>query len=286
MSDKSPEVPSQDRTALKLFYQTSDAYQHGLRERETDAFHHEFLRMVRTYIPPPSKLLDLGCGSGYSSLRLAESGYRVLGMDISEKFLDRAASRIGNQLQYTIGDALEMPFADQSFDGIASFDMIEHVVDAERVFREVDRTLRPGGRVVYVCPNYWSPIIPIKALINLLRGGPGYLSFYESIPAALLGILTTGLGTLKKMARSETQFIYRTPQLEGLTDADCDCVYLPSPVDFRRYFQQAGYRIVRYNREGSTPLRRTCSMILPSFTPTVYFVAEKPSNGSNGSNGL
>lgn len=278
MTDKST---TQDRTALKAFYQTSESYYHGLRERESDAFHHEFLRMVKTYIPSPGRLLDLGCGSGYSSLRLAESDYRVTGMDISAKFLDQAASRIGDRLQYTVGDALELPFADQAFDGVASFDMIEHVVDAERVFKEVDRILKPGGRVVFVCPNYWSPFIPFKALLNLLRGGPGYLSFYESVPAALAGILKTGIGTTAKMLRAQPRFIYRTPQLDGHMDADCDCVYLPSPIDFRKYFQLAGYRIVRYNREGSTRLRRICAILLPSFTPTVYFVAEKPPAGSS-----
>ncbi len=282
MLNKPMGAPSQDRTALKAFYQSSEAYYHGLKERESDTFHHEFLRMVRTYISSPANLLDLGCGSGYSSLRLAELGYRVVGMDISAKFLDQVASRVGDKLQYSVGDALELPFVDQTFDGVASFDMIEHVVDAEGVFKEVDRILCPGGRVVFVCPNYWSPVIPIKALINLLRGGPGYLSFYESIPAALLGILTTSLGTISKMVRPDARFAYRTPQLEGITDADCDCVYLPSPVDFRQHFQHAGYRIVRYNREGATPLRRACATVLPSFTPTVYFVAEKPLTGSKG----
>ena len=62
---------------------------------------------------------------------------------------------------------------------------------------------------------------------------------------------------------------------ELLADADVDCVYLPSPVDFKRFFEKSGYEVVRYSREGSSRFRRICATLAPSFTPTVYFVAEK-----------
>ena len=264
-----------DRSALKTFYRTSEGYRRGLQEREADSFHAEYLRMVHTYVPMPAQLLDLGCGTGYSSYRLAQQGYDVVGIDISDMFLDGASSRSAPGLCYTVGDALELPFSDSVYDAVSSFDMIEHVADVERVLKELDRILRPGGRFVLVCPNYWSPVIPLKALLNLLKGGPGYLSFYESMPAALKGIGQTAWQSLRKIQSSGVRFLYRTPRLEGLVDADCDCVYLPSPVDFRKYFKQAGYRIVRYNREGSSRLRRLFATLVPSFTPTVYFVAEK-----------
>ncbi len=266
---------SDDRAALKNFYRTSEGYLRGLRERETDSFHAEYLRMVETYVPMPAQLLDLSCGTGYSSYRLTQHGYNVVGMDISDMFLDGVSSRSASGLYYTVGDALELPFADSVYDAVSSFDMIEHVADAERVLKELDRILRPGGRFVLVCPNFWSPVIPLKALLNLLKGGPGYLSFYESIPAALKGIVQTAWQTLRKIQSSGVRFLHRAPRLEDVVDADCDCVYLPSPVGLRQFFKQAGYRIVRYNREGLSRLRRLFATLVPSFTPTVYFVAEK-----------
>jgi len=215
---------------------------------------------------------------------LAESKFDVVGMDISAKFLGNAASREALHLRYTVGDAMELPFGDGVFDGVSSFDVIEHVADAERVLKEIGRVLRPGGRIVVICPNYWSPVIPFKALLNIIKGGPGYLSFYESIPSALMGLLTTTWTTLRKLGSSEARFMYRQPQLDGaILDADCDCIYIPSPVDFHRFFQRAGYRIIRYNREGSTRLRRVCSTLAPSFVPTAYIVAEKPSSNPSTS---
>jgi SAM-dependent methyltransferase len=271
-----PESPLSNRDALRTFYETSESYHHTLCEREADAFQGEYLRIVNAYIPAPARLLDLGCGTGYSSLRLAESGFDAVGMDLSRKFLSTASARTSRRLHYSVGDALELPFADATFDGVTSFYMIEHVVDVDGVLAEIRRVLRPGGRLVIICPNYWSPVIPLKALVNLVRKGYGFVSFYESIPEALTGIVKTGWGTARKICRTEPRFVYRAPKLDGHTDVDCDCVYLPSPVDFRRYFQKAGYRIVQYGREGSSRLRRWCATVAPSFIPTVYFVAEKP----------
>jgi len=200
----------------------------------------------------------------------------VEGLDVSDKFLAAAPSRQGEYLHYCVGDAMELPFEDESFDAVSTFDMIEHVPDAEEALRQVDRVLKPGGRFVVVCPNYFSPVIPLKALINLLKGGPGYLSFYESIGAAIVGVGQTIAGTLSKKQSGSPDFRYRMPTLEGSIDADCDCVYLPSPVDFERYFARSGYRTVKYGGDDSSLLRRVFTKLVPSFTPTVYYVAEKP----------
>lgn len=269
-------APPQARQALRTFYQTSDPYLRGLRERETDAHCGEYLRVVRAYIPPPARILDAGCGTGYAATRLVEAGFEVVGMDISLKFLDGAPGRPAGRPRYVVGDAIELPFRDGEFDAVASFDVVEHIPDAERALREMGRVIRPGGRVVVICPNYWSPVIPLKALRNLLGGGRGYLSFYETLPSALTGLMTTTWRTTMKLCAPDARFTYRKPRLEGMMDADCDCVYLPSPVDFLRFFRRAGFRVVRYSGEGSSRLRRWCSSLLPSFAPTVYFVAEKP----------
>lgn len=269
-------APPPARDALRAFYQTSDSYLRGLQERESDAYCAEYLRVVRTYIPAPARVLDIGCGTGYAAWRFAQSGFEVVGMDVSAKFLGQAPSRIGARLWYAVGDAMALPFMDGAFDGVASFDVIEHLPDAERALAEMGRVIRPGGRIVVICPNYWSPVIPLKALGNLLGGGPGYLSFYETVPSALLGLVTTTWNTVAKLYVSDAQFTYRRPRLEGMVDADCDCIYLPSPVDLHRFFLRAGFQIVRYNGEGASRLRRWCSSLFPSFVPTVYFVAEKP----------
>ncbi|MBM3264249.1 MAG: class I SAM-dependent methyltransferase [candidate division Zixibacteria bacterium] len=275
MSSSGPSVS--DREALRTFYKTSAHYHEALQEREAASFQSEYWRMVQTYLPAGSCVLDLGCGTGYSSARLMQAGFDVTAMDISLRFLSHAHDRPSGRLHFAVGDAIELPFANASFDGVSTFCMIEHVVDIEKAFSEIRRVLRPGGRFVNICPNYWSPVIPLKALIHLLHKGYGFVSFYESVPEALYGIPETLWGTLRKLCRATPDFVYRKPQLEGHMDVDCDCVYLPSPVDFKRYFQRAGFKIIRYGGEGSSLFKKGCATIAPSLVPSVYFVAEKPS---------
>jgi 2-polyprenyl-6-hydroxyphenyl methylase/3-demethylubiquinone-9 3-methyltransferase len=96
--------------------------------------------------PVGSRVLDIGCGAGFLTNRLAEQGFHVSGLDASASSLAVAAARDSTRsVRYELGDAKSLPFRDGSFDVACAMDFLEHVDDPARVIAEAARVLRPGG---------------------------------------------------------------------------------------------------------------------------------------------
>jgi tocopherol O-methyltransferase len=97
------------------------------------------------------KILDVGCGIGGSSLYLAQKfNARAVGITLSPVQASRATERareagLANEVQFQVADALEMPFADDSFDLVWSMESGEHMPDKEKFLQECYRVLKVGG---------------------------------------------------------------------------------------------------------------------------------------------
>jgi len=95
------------------------------------------------------QILDVGCGIGGSSLYLAEKfGAAVKGITLSPVQADRARERARSSAinaQFQVADALNLPFADHSFDLVWSLESGEHMPDKAKFLQECDRVLKPGG---------------------------------------------------------------------------------------------------------------------------------------------
>jgi SAM-dependent methyltransferase len=92
-------------------------------------------------------LVDVGCGTGSHAAALAELGWTVTGVDVSEDMLRRAREKGVHSAQ---ADAAALPFEDASFDAGVSVFTHTDVDDFSAVVREVARVLRPGAPFVYV----------------------------------------------------------------------------------------------------------------------------------------
>ncbi|PJK06681.1 glycosyl transferase, partial [Lysobacteraceae bacterium NML71-0210] len=100
-------------------------------------------------------VLDIACGEGYGSALLAGRASWVAGVDISEEALNHARKKyfkIGN-LEFFSGDAAGIPFPDNTFDVVVSFETIEHHDKHREMIAEIRRVLKPDGFLIISSPN-------------------------------------------------------------------------------------------------------------------------------------
>jgi ubiquinone/menaquinone biosynthesis C-methylase UbiE len=106
-------------------------------------------------ITPGECILDLGCGCGNETIdaaRLTGPAGVSYGMDITDAMIVKAASMAETMgltnAKFVKGDIEDLPFEDDSFDAIMSNCVINHAKDKKRVYREIFRVLKKGGRFV------------------------------------------------------------------------------------------------------------------------------------------
>jgi len=93
------------------------------------------------------RCLDVGCGTGVSTVPVAELGWSAVGVDLSEDMLEVAR---GRGLEVVQGSADGLPFEDETFDGAVSVWTHTDVEDFSAMIRETARVLRPEAAVVYI----------------------------------------------------------------------------------------------------------------------------------------
>ncbi len=101
-------------------------------------------------------VLEMGCGNGSLLTRLEGTGATVVGLDVSRSALEVARSRL-KRAAVALGDATNLPFAAETFSGVAAQHLIEHFSPDAEVLREWYRVLRVGGRLVVATPNAGFP---------------------------------------------------------------------------------------------------------------------------------
>lgn len=112
-----------------------------------DALEHCVLRLNPR---PGERILDLATGTGWTSRLVARRGATVIGADIASDLLAAAqanAREAGLDIDYQLGDAERLPFADASFDAVVSTFGVMFASRPEKAASELARVCRPGGRV-------------------------------------------------------------------------------------------------------------------------------------------
>ncbi len=130
------------------------------------------------------RILDLAAGTGTSSQPFHERGAKVVPCDFSLGMLEVGKQRLPH-LPFVAGDAMNLPFADNSFDAVTISFGLRNVQDPARALREMLRVTKPGGRVV-VC-EFSSPVWgPFRTLYTeyLMKLLPAVARFTSSNPAA------------------------------------------------------------------------------------------------------
>jgi ubiquinone/menaquinone biosynthesis C-methylase UbiE len=110
---------------------------------------------VAAVTPDGARVLEVGCGPGHLSTRMAHHGFDVTGLDLDPAMIARARANTGrpgngNQRRpsFLVGDVAALAFPDQSFDLVVSTLSMHHWADPAAGLAEIGRVLRPGARAL------------------------------------------------------------------------------------------------------------------------------------------
>lgn len=109
---------------------------------------------ILPFIAAGTRVLDLGCATGWQARHLVQQGCQVVGVEVDAEAAAMATAWCERVIVCDL-DMADLPteLGDDRFDVVAAGDILEHLRDPARVLRSVRRLLRPDGRVVASIPN-------------------------------------------------------------------------------------------------------------------------------------
>jgi SAM-dependent methyltransferase len=120
------------------------------------------LEILRRWTPCDGRVLEAGCGSGRYAAALRQPGRRIIGIDLTQRSLQRAASTWPD-LDFVAGDIREMPFRANTFSAVISLGVVEHLEEGpQAAIAEHVRVLAPGGVLLISVPS----VSPLKAALD------------------------------------------------------------------------------------------------------------------------
>ncbi len=133
------------------------------------------------------RLLDIGCGDGAYTVRLAGGFGQVDAIDIQPGPLALLADQVeGDRIagqpdgaRITIAEmsADKLDFPDETFDLVTSIEVLEHITELDQALAEICRVLKPGGRFAFTTPNRWFPFETHGFIVRGRRYPPGRAPF-------------------------------------------------------------------------------------------------------------
>jgi ubiquinone/menaquinone biosynthesis C-methylase UbiE len=114
--------------------------------------------IARLNLSPDARVLDVGCGSGWATRLMATQALqgRVVGIDVSDEMIRiaRESSKEYSNIDFEIGSADTLPFADNDFTHAFSLESLYYYTDILTALKEINRVLQPGGVFVTVLDLY------------------------------------------------------------------------------------------------------------------------------------
>ncbi len=168
------------------------------------------LGRTRGGVAPGRTVLDVGCGFGLETFRIAAIAGpgRVSGIDRSADFVadaQRRARAAGLAIDFRAGDAEALPYADASFDCVRAERLLIYLKDVERAVREMRRVARPGGGLAWIEPDFSTTTVnlPDRDVVRRALAHEADTAVVQSwLPGPLDGLLADiGLGGIARATR-------------------------------------------------------------------------------------
>jgi ubiquinone/menaquinone biosynthesis C-methylase UbiE len=125
---------------------------------------------LKAFLPDGGDVLEVAPGPGFLAIELArDSRTRVTGLDISKTFVELARKNAAEErvrVDFQLGNASRMPFADKSFDLLVCRAAFKNFSEPEMALKEMRRVLRPGGTGVIIDLRRDVPMVDIKQYVK------------------------------------------------------------------------------------------------------------------------
>ncbi len=204
-------------------------------------------------------LLDVGSSTGIMDDQLATKFKNVVGIDIEEDAVRYSQNNFKRKnLQFKLGDAMNLDFKDNSFDVIICTHIYEHVPNAEKLFSEIFRVLKPSGVCYLAAINSLWPIEPHYKLL-------------------FLSLLPKYLANIYVRLFNKADSYYETPrsywELRKMVSKFNVIDYTPKVLSNPR---KLGYGDILPSQGYKHQLLKHLSSIFKYFVPTFFWLLVKP----------
>lgn len=181
------------------------------------------LAVTAVAVPPGGIILDVGTGTGdfLPLLTHAAPGARAVGVDLTFAMMDAGRAKLteaDGRAGYVQGDALRLPFPDDSFDGLVNGFLLRNVADLRQTLAEMRRVIKPGARAVLL------EITPVNTPV----WGDVFRVYFGRVVPRLGGMI----------AGAPDAYTYLPQSVERFVSAD----------ELRRLMTEVGFRDVRYTK--------------------------------------
>ncbi|MEY6435394.1 demethylmenaquinone methyltransferase [Corynebacterium pseudotuberculosis] len=156
----------------------------------------------RLNLQPGERVLDLAAGTAVSTVELEKSGAWVVACDFSQGMLAAGKER---DVPKVVGDGMQLPFADNSFDAVTISYGLRNVHDFQAALREMARVTKPGGRLTIA--EFSTPNVP------------GFKTIYKEYLTRLLPLIAKAVGTNPEAYEYLAESIRAWPEREELARA-------------------------------------------------------------------
>jgi len=127
------------------------------------------VKMLTDFILPGSKVLELGCGTGYFTKEIIKTGADIIAIDISPDLINAAKDSIkAPNVMFIVDNAYSVSFKNEKFDYVIGSSVLHHL-QINSAVSEIYRVLKSGGKIAFTEPNMMNPQIALQKNIPFLK---------------------------------------------------------------------------------------------------------------------
>lgn len=154
---------------IEYFETLGDAFNHFMSDYDVERrIELLFTFLCHKNMLKKRKILEVGCGTGKISEKIVKSEGILTVLDIGPNLVKKVSKNLG--CQGIVGDACQLPFADETFEVVISSECIEHTLHPQLAIKEMCRVCKKGGHVCLTTPNkLWYPILVLSQVIKIRK---------------------------------------------------------------------------------------------------------------------